>query len=112
MYMIFVWVPVKRCDPDSGVNKLMLITATAMFVVATLFEAVSITKDVQVFIEIDLIGGNGDLSISGVHSAQIRSTVVYYAIVSSCLIIFHSTLFMMQMLFGDALLVRFSLAFN
>ena len=52
MYMICAWVLVKRCDPDRGVNKLMLGTATAMLVVATMFEAVSMTKDVQVFVDI------------------------------------------------------------
>ncbi|KAF8511981.1 hypothetical protein JB92DRAFT_3117553 [Gautieria morchelliformis] len=88
MYMICVWVLVKRCDPDRGVNKLMLITATAMLVVATMFEAVSIQEDVQAFIQ-----------------HKDGSVVLYYAVVSSFLNLFHSALFGTQILIGDAILI-------
>jgi hypothetical protein len=107
-----MWVLVKRCDPDRGTNKLMLITATAMFVVATLFEAVSITEDVQVFIEIRFIGKMVTCLFQAFIQHKHGSPVLYYAVVSSFLNLFHSTLSVVQVLIGDALLVSFLLAFN
>ncbi|EPQ61254.1 hypothetical protein GLOTRDRAFT_124981 [Gloeophyllum trabeum ATCC 11539] len=88
LYCACVWVLVYKADRMGPVNMPMLFAATAMTVVAMVHNAVSVQRNVQAFF--GHVDGNA---------------VKYFILSSNFPNLFQSTLFVIQVLIGDSMLI-------